>query len=61
MVSSFGYAAALPSGRSLVLFSKFQDRELLAHRLASSLHTSVLTTLAADDPDDALESLHPYI
>jgi hypothetical protein len=61
MVSSFGYAAALPSGRSLVLFSKFQDRELLAHRLAASLHTSVIATLAADNPDDALESLHPSI
>jgi hypothetical protein len=61
MVSSFAAVIAFPSRRSLILFPKSMDRELLMHRLTNSLKTGALFTFEADNPDRALELIQPYI
>jgi hypothetical protein len=60
MAGAFGSVLSLPSGSSLVLIPENMDRELLAHRLAKSLHTQVLCQFEADDPGKALTLLGPY-
>ncbi|MDR2028541.1 MAG: hypothetical protein LBP93_03270 [Treponema sp.] len=61
MVSSFATVTPLPSRRSLILFPKSMDRELVMHRLIKSLKAEVLCTFEADNPDSALELIQPYI
>jgi hypothetical protein len=61
MVCALGTAAALPSGRCLVLFSHTLDRELLAHRLSKSLKTQALSVFAADNLEAVPDIIRPYL
>lgn len=61
MVSSFGTAVKLPSHRSLVLFPKPLDRELLAHRLSANLNTVSLCAFEAENPGQAMGEVRTYL
>jgi hypothetical protein len=61
MVSSFAVPLTISARRSLVLFPKSMDRELLTHRLVNSLKVQVLYSFEADNPEGALELIQPYI
>jgi hypothetical protein len=60
MIPPLGKTVKLPK-HSLVLFPDSLDRELIGHRLANSLHTSVQIDFAANKADDALKLIHPYL
>jgi hypothetical protein len=61
MAGSMGLIVVLPSKRALILFPPRLDRELIAHRLSTSLATEALVCFEADNPDKALELIQPYL
>jgi hypothetical protein len=60
MVSLFGITASLPSNSSLILMPRQADRDLIAHRLKTSLKTNILAAFDADSPEEALKTLQPF-
>jgi len=56
-----GITSALPNGRSIVLLPAGIDRDLIAHRLSASLKTKTLAAVSADNPDNALSEIRPYL
>jgi hypothetical protein len=61
MTRFFGVSSALPGGRSMVLLPAALDRDLIAHRLSSSLKAKTLAVVSADSPDQALSEIRPYL
>jgi hypothetical protein len=61
MAGALGLIVVLPSKRVLILFPPHLDRELIAHRLSTSLATEALVCFEADNPDKTLELIRPYL
>ncbi|MDR2079389.1 MAG: hypothetical protein LBP74_06700 [Treponema sp.] len=61
MAGALGLIVVLPSKRVLILFPLHLDRELIAHRLSTSLATEALVCFEADNPDKTLELIRPYL
>jgi hypothetical protein len=61
MAGALGLIVVLPSKRVLILFPLYLDRELIAHRLSTSLATEALVCFEADNPDKTLELIRPYL
>jgi hypothetical protein len=61
MLGKLGVSFKLPSKRCLVLSPIPLDRELVGHRLAHSLHTSVLIDFVADTPGAVFKKITPYL
>lgn len=61
MAGALGLIVVLPSKRVLILFPLHLDRELIAHRLSTSLVTEALVCFEADNPDKTLELIRPYL
>ncbi|MDR1596738.1 MAG: hypothetical protein LBR99_03435 [Treponema sp.] len=61
MAGALGLIVVLPSRRVLILFPPRLDRELIAHRLSTSLATEALVCFEADNPDKTLELIRPYL
>jgi hypothetical protein len=61
MAGALGLIVVLPSRRVLILFPLHLDRELIAHRLSTSLVTETLVCFEADNPDKTLELIQPYL
>jgi hypothetical protein len=61
MLGKLGASFRLPSKRCLVLSPIPLDRELVGHRLAHSLHSSVLIDFEADTPNAVFKQITPYL
>jgi hypothetical protein len=61
MVSLIGITASLRSDNTLILIPRHEDRDLIAHRLKNSLKTNILAAFDADSPEEALETLQPFL
>jgi hypothetical protein len=61
MLGKVGRSFPLPSKRCLVLSAVPLDRELIGHRLAHSLHTSVLVNFEIDTPDKLFKQITPFL
>lgn len=59
MVTSFGSVIPLSPARSLVLFQKSMDRELIAHRLSKSLGLILVLDFEADTAEGAFAVISP--
>ena len=54
IVDRAGTVVPLPSDRPLILLPILMDRELIAHRLSGTLHTTVLLSFEAHNSENAL-------
>jgi hypothetical protein len=61
MVSLFGITTPFPSGNSLILIPRQADKDLIAHRLKTSLKTNILAAFDADNPEEVLKTLQPFL
>ncbi|MDR2403846.1 MAG: hypothetical protein LBD78_07430 [Spirochaetaceae bacterium] len=61
MLGKLGASFRLPSKGCLVLSPIPLDRELVGHRLAHSLHTSVLIDFEANTPGAVFKQITPYL
>jgi hypothetical protein len=61
MVASFGNTIRLPTNRALILLPGTKDRQLIGHRLAKTLQTNTLADFEAENPDQALSRIQPFL
>jgi hypothetical protein len=61
MVALMGITMVLPSGCSLILIPGTLDKELIAHRISSSLNAKVLMIFEAGSSKEALDLIRPYL
>jgi len=61
MVSGFGTAQPLTPGRYLVLFDDTQDGDLIARHLAKTVSGKSIFRFQAENPQEALSLLKPYL
>jgi len=61
MVSGFGTAQPLTPGRCLVLFDSAQDGDLIARHLAKTVSGKSIFCFRAENPQEALSLLKPYL
>ena len=57
IIDKTGTVIPLPQGFPLILLPPVLDRELIAHRLSSTLSAKILLSFRADSPDSALKQL----
>ncbi|MDR3333736.1 MAG: hypothetical protein LBT13_02455 [Treponema sp.] len=60
-VSAFGIALAVQPHRSMVLFPRFLDRELISRQLSKSLGTVTVFSFESDNPEGAFALAQPYL
>jgi hypothetical protein len=61
IVKMTGKVIPLNSGCPLILFSPETDRELIAHRLSKTLHTTILFSFEADSPETVINTIQPLL
>ena len=61
MIGMAGNVIDLSSGCPLILLPREADRELIAHRLSSSLHSRTIMSFKTNSPESACENIHSLL